>query len=341
VRILHLLASPFFSGPAQLVTELALAQRALGHEVTVAVDLRRRTTPAEELAQPRLEQLALLDRGGLELSVKSSPFQVLRDVRTLHHRKVDVIHAHFSHDHFLLRLARPAGAARIRSVHALRSLRGSLPAADGFTVPVEGWLERLPLGAPRTVLPALVGEDFHPVPEARTQLGLQGTPLIGMVSTFQPSRRHPLGIAAFARLQARVPGARLVLVGDGKLEPQLRAQVAQAGLSETVIFAGYQQGPDFVRWLSALDEVWILGLGNDFSARAAAQARCCGVRVVAADEGALARYADVVVPALSPETVVAASRSGARRRVEVPRPEQIAREVLALYEQARDRRAHR
>lgn len=38
MKVLHLLASPFFSGPAESLTQLALAQRALGHEVSVAVD---------------------------------------------------------------------------------------------------------------------------------------------------------------------------------------------------------------------------------------------------------------------------------------------------------------
>ena len=67
-------------------------------------------------------------------------------------------------------------------------------------------------------------------------------------------------------------------------------------------FAGYQEGPAFVRWLQALDEVWILGLGNDWSGRAAAQARACGVRVVAVREGALERLADAVVERLDRRT---------------------------------------
>ena len=41
MRILHLLASPFFSGPAENVALLALAQARLGHEVRVAVDRKR------------------------------------------------------------------------------------------------------------------------------------------------------------------------------------------------------------------------------------------------------------------------------------------------------------
>src|SRR5439155_19175885 len=93
------------------------------------------------------------------------------------------------------------------------------------------------------------------------------------------------------------PTARLVLTGDGELEPELRSIVSALGLEGSVTFAGYQRAESFVRWLQALDEVWVLGLGNDYSGRAAAQARACGVKVVAVDEGALASLADALVPA--------------------------------------------
>src|SRR5688572_13371037 len=134
MRILHLLASPVFSGPAENVSLLAQAQRALGLDVSVAVDRKRTEVSSEEPAVPRLRELGLLDEGGLELSVKSSPLAMVRDVRLLKRRRVDVVHAHFSHDHFLARFGRPVGARVIRSVHATRSLRWSLPAADGYTV---------------------------------------------------------------------------------------------------------------------------------------------------------------------------------------------------------------
>jgi hypothetical protein len=99
---------------------------------------------------------------------------------------------------------------------------------------------------------------------------------------------------------------------------------------------GYQSGVDFVRHLQALDEVWLLGLGNDWSARAAAQARACGVRVIAVDEGALADFADVVVEP-SAEALVSASRSGARREFRVESPASIAARVLEFYERLRAR----
>ena len=334
MRILHLLASPYWSGPAENVALLALGQRALGHEASVAVDRRRTHTSAEELAVPRLEELGLLDDGGLELCVKSPPWAFLRDVVRLRRRQVEVVHAHFSHDHLIARLGRPARAVLVRSIHAPRSLRWSLPGADAFTVPTEAEAARLP-GRRVALLPPLLAPEFGPPgdrPALRAALGLAGSPLVGMVSSFQPSRRHALGISAFALLRRQRPFAHLVLVGDGALEPELREQVRAAGLEEAVTFAGYRRGADFVRWLQALDEVWVLGLGNDFSGRAAAQAAACGVRVVAVDEGALARYADAVVTTLAPDAVVASSLEGGRRPAPRLSTSQVATAVIALYE---------
>lgn len=338
MRILHLLASPAFSGPADTLYRLALAQRALGHDVAVAVDRKRTHLTSEELAVPRFASAGLLDEGGLSLSVKTTPFEFLRDLRNLHARTLDVVHAHFTHDHLLARLGRPRGCTLVRSVHAPRSLRRSLPAADAFTVPAERLLVRV-RRSPSRVLPAIVGPEFTPPASRdalRTELGLAGAPLFGMVSTFQPTRRHDLALDAFAQVHARRPDARLVLVGDGALGPAIRDQVARLGLGDAVHFTGYLQGEAFVRVLQALDEVWVLGLGNDFSARAAAQARACGVRVVAVDEGALPAWADVLVGAMAEELAAAAGKPD-RRQVSLPTPAAIAQDVLALYEEARRR----
>lgn len=340
MKILHLLASPFWSGPAENVALLALAQREAGHEVRVAVDRRRRIVEAEEPAVPRFEALGLLDAGGLELSVKSLPWTVLRDMRLLHQRSLDVVHTHFTHDHLIARFGRPPGSVMVRSIHAPRSLRSSLPRADAYTVPAATLVARLE-GRKVRVLPPLVDPRFRPAENReslRAELGLKGAPLIGMVSTFQPSRRHSLGVVAFAQLLRTRPEARLVLVGDGALLEEVRQQVRELGLEERVTFAGYQSGDAFVKWLQALDEVWILGLGNDWSGRAAAQARACGVRVVAVDEGALPAMADVRVEQHTAEAVVSASLSLERARVEHPSNRRIAEDVLALYEQARSAR---
>lgn len=337
MKILHLLASPVFSGPAENVANLALAQRSLGHEVSIAIDRKRELLGSEEPAAPRLSALGLLDEGELELSVKSGPVALWRDFGRLRRRRVDVMHSHFSHDHLLARFARPAGCALVRSIHAPRSLRPSLPFADAYTVSTQKEVERLS-GRKVIVLPPVLGAEFRPIEDRqglRRELSIDGEPLIGMASTFQASRRHALAIAALANLKKKRPSARLVLLGDGVLEGELRAQVLQEGLESSIVFAGYQKGPAFVRWLQALDELWVLGLGNDFGGRVAAQARACGVRVVAVDEGALGGLADALVERLEPDAVVEASLGGRRVEREIISAEATARTVLQLYEEIR------
>lgn len=336
MKILHLLASPAYSGPCEVVAQLALAQRALGHEVTVAVDRKRKEVPSEELAVPKLEELGLLDDGGLELSVKSHPPAMIRDVRTLGRRSVDVLHSHFSHDHAVAWLARPKGALLIRSLHAPRSLRWTMPGARGFTTPTAALAKELePL--PTLVLKPLFDPAFGPPADKaalRQTLGLPATgKVLGMVSSLQPSRRHEVGLDAFARLKRAGTEATLVVTGDGVMHAALTARAMSLGLGDAVRFVGYQKGDAFVHWMQAMDEVWILGLGNDYSGRAAAQARACGVRSVGVDEGALASMVDQVVEPTA--EAVAAAAFGPRRELPLPDAKAVAEEVMALYARAR------
>ena len=131
-----------------------------------------------------------------------------------------------------------------------------------------------------------------------------------------------------------MPQAQLVILGDGERGAAIRARVLSQGLKDAVTFAGYRSADEFPRWLQAFDEVWVLGLGNDWAGRAAAQARRCGARVVAVDEGALAAWADAVVSP-APEAVAEAALAASRREVVVPEPTELARRVLELYERAR------
>jgi glycosyltransferase involved in cell wall biosynthesis len=333
VRILHLLASPVFSGPAENVAWLADGQRALGHTVRIAVDRKRGRLGSEEASVPRLRALGLLDEEGrLELSPKSDLWSIARDVSRLKKQEVEVVHAHFTHDHFIARFGRPKGAVLVRSVHAPRSLRRSIPGADAYTLP-PGVSAKVLEGRVCRPLWPLLDPSFvpHRDPAAlRRELGLSGAPLVGMVSTFQASRRHAVAIDAFARLRAVRPDARLLLVGDGALESELRARVRRAGLGPFVTFVGYREGRDFVRLVQALDQLWVLGLGNDWSARPAAQGRACGVTVLGVAEGALPELVDQLV-APDPEKLAEAAQAPARREVALPGRIEIAEQVVALY----------
>jgi glycosyltransferase involved in cell wall biosynthesis len=184
------------------------------------------------------------------------------------------------------------------------------------------------------VLPPLVQPAFRPPTDRATlqaSLGLT-PPVIGMVSTFQPSRRHELALEAFRRVRAGVPQATLVLVGDGQLGPALRARAEALGLE--VRFPGYQSGDSLVRWMQVFDELWVLGLGNDEAGRAAVQGRAVGARVVGVDEGALSAWVDAVLEAPTPEALAGVALREERRTVAVPDVRSVAEALLGLYARA-------
>jgi glycosyltransferase involved in cell wall biosynthesis len=311
------------------VALLAEAQRALGHAVTVAIDSTRSGTGSEESGAPRLDALGLLDRGELRLCTRDGPLGTWRDVRTLGTRAVEVVHAHFTHDHWIARLGRPPGALLVRSLHAPRSAGWSLLAADAFTVPTPAMGQ--PLGRPWRLLPPLVSPSFVPPGDrgaTQAALGLT-SPVVGMVSTFQPSRRHAVALEAFAGLSA--PTATLVLLGDGVLGPELQARARSLGLGDRVRFPGYQSGAELVRWMQSFEELWILGLGNDWAGRAAVQGRAVGARVVGVDEGALRGWVDTLLPSATPEALANVALTEERREIALPDAGAVAREILELY----------
>lgn len=108
--------------------------------------------------------------------------------------------------------------------------------------------------------------------------------LIGNVGQLVPHKGHRHLLAAFAKMEAEVPRARLVLVGDGELEASLKAQAEQLAIGPRVTFAGYRPKaaaiiPAFDLYVHASVEE---GLGTSILDAAAA-----GVPVVATRAGGI------------------------------------------------------
>jgi glycosyltransferase involved in cell wall biosynthesis len=79
----------------------------------------------------------------------------------------------------------------------------------------------------------------------RGDLGLEGAfPVIGYVGRIMPEKDLETWLRAAASVSQRAPGARFVLVGDGKDDTtrrDLEALAASLGIGDKVIFTGYQQ----------------------------------------------------------------------------------------------------
>ena len=75
--------------------------------------------------------------------------------------------------------------------------------------------------------------------------------ILGTISRLDPIKNHRLLISAFAKVLKKHPELKLLIVGDGELRPDLEKQVQLLGISDDVIFTGFQANP--VEYLQLMD----------------------------------------------------------------------------------------
>lgn len=85
----------------------------------------------------------------------------------------------------------------------------------------------------------------------RQEFGLSDALVVGHVGRFNLPKNHLRLLRIFAEVVSRDPRARLILVGDGVLRPQIEADIASLGLEGRVVMAGVR--PDVPAMLSAMD----------------------------------------------------------------------------------------
>ena len=193
---------------------------------------------------------------------------VLKLARLIRKNGYQVVHAHGNSCTLAFEmLAARLGGARVRCPHshntrstAMRAHRLLRPLFDrlythGFACGEEAgkWLFE---SRPFTVLKN--GTDtaryrFDPQYRAdyRARLGLEGKIAVGHVAHFTYHKNHAFLIDAFEKVAKRDPRYALVLVGSGRLEPEIRELVRQRGLEGSVIFVGTTL--DIPQILSAMD----------------------------------------------------------------------------------------
>jgi phosphatidylinositol alpha-1,6-mannosyltransferase len=164
-----------------------------------------------------------------------------------------------------------------------RYTRGRIAAAFGPDAP----LEPLP--------PGVDAATFRPDPVARAQLrrryGLGDAPVITCVSRLVARKGQDQLIRALPVVRARVPGARLLLVGDGPDATRLRRLANAQGVAEHVVFTGPVVAADLPAH-HAVGDAFALpcrtrggGLDVEGLGIVLLEASAAGVPVVAGDSG--------------------------------------------------------
>jgi glycosyltransferase involved in cell wall biosynthesis len=225
------------------------------------------------------------------------------DVELFSHRLVDLVSsADYQIDVLQGAGLYPAVAARARAgiPVVVRAQGGSPPApfvplvSQASAIIGDGWdAENFEKCTGRALVEIPGGVDldaFHRVPSTvRSSLNLGDAEVVLYVGRFAPLKNVALLIDAFSRLAHRRGQARLLLVGDGPLEPALRKQAAVLGVQDRIVFAGSIPNQQLAPYYSAAD-VFALPSKFDNSPNAVLEAMACEVPVVATNVGGVPRY---------------------------------------------------
>jgi glycosyltransferase involved in cell wall biosynthesis len=100
-------------------------------------------------------------------------------------------------------------------------------------------------------------------PELARRLGLEGCAVVGFAGWFSAWDRLDLLVSIFAELLPRHPQARLLLIGDGAVAPELKRQAEALGIADHVVFTGAVARAEVYDHIALLD-VAVLPHSNDF-----------------------------------------------------------------------------
>ncbi|MFQ5520913.1 MAG: glycosyltransferase family 4 protein [Candidatus Methylomirabilia bacterium] len=365
LTILHLAANRWWTGSADPIIHLAKGLEQRGHRVLLGVIRGDRF-------EAKAREAGLIPLSGLSLEPRGLPADLVRLRRLVRRERVQIIHCHHSHDHWIGALSRQ-DAVLFRTFHNLRAAgrRGIARhlyrrTAGAFAVSRQIYSRCVEVGFKADRVWLLAGSaDLHRfTPETdgravRDELGIGSAPVVGSVARLAPNRGHELLIEGFRLVLDKLPDARLLLIGKGESRPKLEALVSELGLARRVLFTGYRDH-DLPEYLAIMDCFVLMGAGSDESCRAALEAMASGKPVVARTVGALPETivheeTGLLLPDDRPESIAAAllalvenperaQRMGGagRRRAETEfNPERTAETVEAAYRLLRDRQSGR
>lgn len=156
--------------------------------------------------------------------------------------------------------------------------------------------------------------------DLRDSLKLEpGARVIGHVGRFDPVKNHPFLLATFARVAEADPQARLVMVGTGRLEADMRSLADRLGIADAVRFAGATK--DIAAYM-ALFDLFLFPSFSEGLGIVCVEAQAAGTRVLASDT--VPREAAVVAGGVEFLPLAAGEAAWARRSLELlarPRPD--------------------
>jgi PEP-CTERM/exosortase A-associated glycosyltransferase len=153
-----------------------------------------------------------------------------------------------------------AGGVRYRLSRALETW--ALKRVDAITTICEGLRGDIVgrgISAERvTVIPNAVdieafSTDGEPDLELKRSLGLEGARVLGFVGSFFAYEGLDLLLRALPKILVETPHARVLLVGGGRQEAELKRLASEFGIADKVVFAGRVPHSDVHRYYDLID----------------------------------------------------------------------------------------
>lgn len=301
-RILHLIASNSIGGPEKQLLHHARDTRDADYEVVLG-SFQDDPQPSELLQMASrfgIETVSV--PGGIRPGLVDDLTQYLRtgdiDLLCTHGYKANVVghfaakHAHVPWVPFVRDFT-----AETWQVTLYERLERSLLVRSPWVVCISpaqarelGRVRRgrhAPLVIQNAVLaPRETGLSQEPAP-TRADLGFSGRSFVfGAAGRFSREKGHRVLLDAFAMLQKMLPGQpmELLLLGEGREEPSLRAQARRLGIEPRVCFAGFQRRAS--AWMKAMDCLVQPSL-TDGTPNSVLEAMLLGIPVIATDTGGI------------------------------------------------------
>lgn len=302
LKVLHLISSTGFFGAENVVVTLALEQARLGLDARVGV-FRNSSNPYTEVAEAA-------EREGVksvvfDCSGKFDAGAVMRIRAYIKEEGIGLVHSHgYKSNFYALLAAKLAGVKAAATCHNWTKTSGKMIGymfLDRFLLRrfdiVSAVSEQLrsevlksgvPAGKVKYIPNGIDTVKFAPTGargKVRSGLGIQeDAAVIGSLGRMSVEKGYGELIEALPSILEEVPGAVLLLAGEGPDRPQFEAAAAAAGVSGKVIFAGMSK--DASGLLEAMD-VFILPSRNEGMPLALLEAMAAGKPVIATGIGAI------------------------------------------------------
>jgi N-acetyl-alpha-D-glucosaminyl L-malate synthase BshA len=304
-RRIGIVCYPTYGGSGVMATELGLALADRGHEIHL-FSYARPTRLSEyhhdvEFHGVTVSSYPLFRYPPYDLALSSTLREIMAE------RDLDVVHVHYAVPHALsAHLARemlPGCETRlVTTLHGTditilgrdpsyrEVIKFGLERSDAV-ISVSEWLSRethrtFAFDGPIEVVPNFVDQQrFRPRADdsVRTELGVDGCPVLLHTSNFRPLKRALDTIEVLARLGPS-SAAVLLMAGDGPDLPMVRDAAARHGLLPRVRFLGEILSAESI---AAAADVALFPSESESFGLAALEAMACGVPVVATDVGGL------------------------------------------------------